>query len=410
MGNYVGDYAVGSTFYHRFTTVNASGVPTTLGNTPSCEYYVDGGTTAFSGGLSLTVDFNSKTGLNSLQVIATTSCTGIASAKNISVQIAAGTVSAVSVVGYPVIEYSLENRSPLRPATAGRTLLVSSTGYAGIDWNSIGTPGATQSLSATTIFTTTNVTNNVGAVVTAVNTITPARVTAQGIDVGAIVTAINTIAPARVTAQGIDVGAIVTAINTIAPARVTAQGIDVGAIVTAFNTIAPANVTAFSTNIGAVVTASSINIGAIVTACNTVVPANVTAASINIGAVVTASNINIGAVVTAVATTTAVQSGLAHAIWDAAMSGYLNAGSTGEALNAAGGAGDPWITSIPGAYTTGQAGHVLGSIVQAAVTAIQAKTTGLSFTVSGQVDANIQYVNDTQVTGTGASGNEWGPV
>jgi hypothetical protein len=41
--------------------------------------------------------------------------------------------------------------------------------------------------------------------------------------------------------------------------------------------------------------------------------------------------------------------------------------------------------------------------------AIKAKTDSLTFTVAGQVDANIQYVNDVQVNGTGASGDEWGP-
>lgn len=41
--------------------------------------------------------------------------------------------------------------------------------------------------------------------------------------------------------------------------------------------------------------------------------------------------------------------------------------------------------------------------------AIKSKTDSLTFTVAGQVDANIQYVNDVAVTGTGASGDEWGP-
>ena len=228
---YVGDYNLATTFHHRFTTVNASGVPTTLGNTPSAEYYVDAGTTAFTAGLTLTADFNAKTGLNSLAVICTSSATGLTSGINVSVQIAAGTVSGVSLIGYPIIEYSVTRRSPLRPATANRTVLISSTGYAAIDWAAIGTPGATVSLSSTTLFTATNVTNNVGAVVTAVNTIVPARVTAQGIDIGAIVTAVSTIVPARVTAQGIDIGAIVTAFNTIAPANVTsfAAGLDLTA-------------------------------------------------------------------------------------------------------------------------------------------------------------------------------------
>jgi hypothetical protein len=41
---------------------------------------------------------------------------------------------------------------------------------------------------------------------------------------------------------------------------------------------------------------------------------------------------------------------------------------------------------------------------------IKAKTDSLTFTVAGQVDSNVQYVNDVQVKGTGATGNEWGPV
>lgn len=44
------------------------------------------------------------------------------------------------------------------------------------------------------------------------------------------------------------------------------------------------------------------------------------------------------------------------------------------------------------------------------VAAIKAKTDSLTFTVAGQIDSNVQYVNDVQVQGTGATGNEWGPV
>jgi hypothetical protein len=44
------------------------------------------------------------------------------------------------------------------------------------------------------------------------------------------------------------------------------------------------------------------------------------------------------------------------------------------------------------------------------LTAVKAKTDSLTFTVANQIDANIQYVNDVQVKGTGAGGDEWGPV
>lgn len=53
----------------------------------------------------------------------------------------------------------------------------------------------------------------------------------------------------------------------------------------------------------------------------------------------------------------------------------------------------------------------LGALATAAnLAAVKAKTDNLNFTVAGQVDSNIQYVNDVQVKGTGATGNEWGPT
>lgn len=44
--------------------------------------------------------------------------------------------------------------------------------------------------------------------------------------------------------------------------------------------------------------------------------------------------------------------------------------------------------------------------------AIKAKTDSLTFTVAGQTDANIQYVNDVQIAGVGdtGTGNTWRPV
>jgi len=58
---------------------------------------------------------------------------------------------------------------------------------------------------------------------------------------------------------------------------------------------------------------------------------------------------------------------IADAVWDEAISGHAGSGSTGEALAAAGGAGDPWITSLPGSYTAGQAGYIVGTNLNATV-------------------------------------------
>lgn len=54
---------------------------------------------------------------------------------------------------------------------------------------------------------------------------------------------------------------------------------------------------------------------------------------------------------------------IADAVWDEAIAGHAVSGSTGATLSSAGSAGDPWITEIPGSYTAGQAGYVLGTTV-----------------------------------------------
>lgn len=75
---------------------------------------------------------------------------------------------------------------------------------------------------------------------------------------------------------------------------------------------------------------------------------------------------------------------IADAVWDEALSGHLSAGSTGEALNAAGAAGDPWITALPGSYTSGQAGYIVGTNLNATVSS-RATQTSVD-TIDGIVD------------------------
>lgn len=48
-------------------------------------------------------------------------------------------------------------------------------------------------------------------------------------------------------------------------------------------------------------------------------------------------------------------------VWDVTLASHLTPGSTGFALNAAGSAGDPWSTALPGAYAAGTAGHIVGT-------------------------------------------------
>lgn len=98
---------------------------------------------------------------------------------------------------------------------------------------------------------------------------------------------------------------------------------------------------------------------------------------------------------------------IADAVWDEALSGHAVAGSTGAMLSDG--------TSALGVNTNDRAAdcqsrlQVIDDFLDTEVAAIKAKTDSLTFTVAGQVDANIQYVNDVLVNGTGAAGNEWGP-
>lgn len=58
---------------------------------------------------------------------------------------------------------------------------------------------------------------------------------------------------------------------------------------------------------------------------------------------------------------------IADQVWNETLADHLTAGSTGNALNAAGAAGDPWSTAIPGAYGAGTAGKIVGDNLDAAI-------------------------------------------
>lgn len=58
---------------------------------------------------------------------------------------------------------------------------------------------------------------------------------------------------------------------------------------------------------------------------------------------------------------------LVDGVWNALTADYVNAGSTGEALAAAGSAGDPWLTPLPGSYLPGTAGAIIGGMSSSAI-------------------------------------------
>jgi hypothetical protein len=134
--NYQGDISLGDTIDCKFTTVSGTGVPTTLTGSPAVAAYIDNNATEITAGITLTVDFDARTGLHNVRVVAS-SGNGFATGTNINLIVTAGTVGATSVVGYVIGSFSIEKRSALRPTTAGRTLDVAATGEAGLDYNNI---------------------------------------------------------------------------------------------------------------------------------------------------------------------------------------------------------------------------------------------------------------------------------
>lgn len=72
---------------------------------------------------------------------------------------------------------------------------------------------------------------------------------------------------------------------------------------------------------------------------------------------------------------------IADAVWDEALSAHLTAGSTGDALNDAGGsATDPWTTTLPGAYSSGTAGWIVGNRLDAKVSSVSGNSPGAGAT------------------------------
>lgn len=57
---------------------------------------------------------------------------------------------------------------------------------------------------------------------------------------------------------------------------------------------------------------------------------------------------------------TASVSQLVDGVWDALATDHDSPGTMGEKVSAAGSAGDPWTTDLPGSYTGNQAGNIIG--------------------------------------------------
>lgn len=165
-----------------------------------------------------------------------------------------------------------------------------------------------------------------------------------------------------------------------------------------------------TTNVAALAT----NVDAILTDTGTTLDARIPAAlvggrmDVSVGAM--AAN-----VLTASALATDAVNEIVDQVWDELQADHVAVGSFGITASeiadilvdtAEIGAAGAGLTAL----ATQASVNTIDDFLDTEIAAIKAKTDSLTFTVAGQVDANIQYVNDTAVTGDGGSGTEWGPV
>jgi len=105
-------YKAGSIIYRNFNTHQDDGTPITLAGTPSIKIYKDDSTTEDDSGITLTVDFDSKTGLHNVKVDTSQDGTFYANGHDFSAVISAGTVDGISVVGTEIFRFRLQDGFP----------------------------------------------------------------------------------------------------------------------------------------------------------------------------------------------------------------------------------------------------------------------------------------------------------
>jgi hypothetical protein len=172
---FMGDYAVSTVLYGSFTTYRPStGAAYALAGTPILSVYKNDSATQWTTVISVAngtlSNPDSVAGFNVWKIDTSADGTFFATGNTFHVVITTGTVDGVDVAGSVVATFTigLGQSTALRPTTAGRTLDVSATGEAGLDWANVGAPTTTLALTNTTIgvvtttTTATNLTNEVG--------------------------------------------------------------------------------------------------------------------------------------------------------------------------------------------------------------------------------------------------------
>lgn len=156
MTQYFGDFSEDQTVYIPFNTFDSNdpSASVTITNLADADIMVhkDGSATQIvTDGATVAIDFDTITG-NHLITIDTSASADYSTGSDYLVRIEGTTVDAATINAW-VGSFSIENRhsaGALRPTTAGRTLDVTATGAAGVDWGNVENQSTSVNLSATT--------------------------------------------------------------------------------------------------------------------------------------------------------------------------------------------------------------------------------------------------------------------
>ena len=380
-------------------------------------------------GVVLTVDYDGVTGLHDITIDTAIDPAFFAAGNDYDIILTAGTVNGTSIAGTLVGTFSLLNRSALCPAVPDRRISVAADGAAESDLRKI--DGTTVSTSSAQIGV--NVVNaagtawNSGAIsasTLAADTITDAKVAADVTiasvtgsvgsvtgNVGGNVTgSVGSISTGGITAASFAAGAIdsaAIATDAIGSAELAASAIS--EIQSGLSTLTAADI---RSAVGLASANLDTQLSTIAGYIDTEVASILAAVDTEVAAIKLVTDKLDDTLETDPTGTAGVYRftiNSLESVWDATTASHLQSGTTGASLNAAGSAGDPWTTSLPGAYGAGTAGYLIGTnldttvssrasqtsldtlddYVDTEVAAIKAKTDSLTFTTAGRVDCQV---------------------
>ena len=264
------------------------------------------------------------------------------------------------------------------------------TGYAGTDHSKIANPTSTVNLSGTTISTSqqvASVTGNVGGI----SGVTfPANFSLLAISGTGSISVVDELGPQALSANSLEDDIALNVWNTLTTGTFTDQSFGDRLLISTNNTREVAvNGNGHVASVLHDAEPNSIPEDAFVTgsiSARAIGTDAIDADALADGAIT--SGVFAADSITATALATSAGEEIADKVWDEAIAAHLASGSTGEALNNAGGSGNPWITDIATGYTGTQAGNILNQV--------KAKT---DLITTGTIQSSIPVTAQGQITG-----------